>query len=533
MLGLVRYNGRVRFLFPTTSWMSRRSGSNSSSWLDELEPEPKSEDAITEALTSANYSIHTDKVIGDDYDAASTIGPLQGIDLGTNEAGISSTLVLLKNYFGGNEHHTHQIFLGSNIKYKQGRKTEQRTFEDLKLLRLKSGNGGNGCISFFRDAFRPVGPPDGGDGGEGGNVYVQVVEHVNSLHRLRRSYVASNGYPGTGKQLDGKRGQDVILEIPVGTTMRWIPDPIILRKVLQSTGAIEDVSLEIKTSGDEVQFVRESYPAGHGWKFTEHEEEYYRERDFFQDLNKKVMEYDEEIINDELFHDKFPLLGFDFSQPTKEPLLILRGGKGGMGNMHFLTKDIRNPRFCKQGRSGLTEFFLLELKLIADLGLVGLPNAGKSTLLRAISKARPRVGHWEFTTLQPTIGTIFTTIDKDPFTVADIPGIIKGASENRGMGLDFLRHIERSGGLVFVVSLESEDPIKDLDTLIDEVGEQRMEDKRILVVATKADLAENGQLYHQLKDYVEDRQWKIVPVCATQGHNIEKCIKMMSETAQG
>ena len=119
---------------------------------------------------------------------------------------------------------------------------------------------------------------------------------------------------------------------------------------------------------------------------------------------------------------------------------------------------------------------------------------GKSTLLRAISKARPRVGHWEFTTLQPTIGTIFTSIDKDPFTVADIPGIIKSASENKGMGLDFLRHIERSGGLVFVISLESKDPIKDLMTLINEVGPKRMSaKKKELGNTTKADL-ENKKL---------------------------------------
>ena len=129
------------------------------------------------------------------------------------------------------------------------------------------------------------------------------------------------------------------------------------------------------------------------------------------------------------------------------------------------------------GRPGITANFLLELKLIADLGLVGLPNAGKSSLLRAISKARPRVGHWEFTTLQPTVGTIFTRIDKDPFTVADIPGIIKGASQNKGMGLDFLRHIERSGGLVFVVSLESANPVDDLKILLEEVGPRRMKDK--------------------------------------------------------
>lgn len=171
--------------------------------------------------------------------------------------------------------------------------------------------------------------------------------------------------------------------------------------------------------------------------------------------------------------------------------------------------------------------------------VVGLPNAGKSTLLRAISRARPRIGHWEFTTLQPTIGTIFTRIDQDPFTVADIPGIIKGALENKGMGLDFLRHIERSGGLVFVVSIEEGDtssPVEDLQTLINELTDKKLENKRILVVATKADLTKDGEKYLQLKEFVEKRDkdagWKIIPVCATKGENIERRIQMMSDTAR-
>ena len=205
-----------------------------------------------------------------------------------------------------------------------------------------------------------------------------------------------------------------------------------------------------------------------------------------------------------------------------------------MGNMHFLTTNVRNPRFSKKGRQGLCEYFILELKLIADLGLVGLPNAGKLSLLRAISKARPRVGHWEFTTLQPTIGTIFTTIDKDPFTVADIPGIIKGASENRGMGMDFLRHIERSGGLVFVVSLESENPALDLQTLMNEIGTKRMKGKNVMVIGTKADLVENGNSYKKLVEYVKshDAAWKCIPVCAPRGENIDQCIQMMSALAK-
>lgn len=523
------------------TWASSRRCFNSSSllklqnegsdlWLDQLDPEPTEEE---ENFSRKNYKIikleGTDSLPGRKEVLEDV---LNYRNLGEDELGYSKKLISLKDYFLGNDHHTHNVFNGYS-RYKQGRKSEQRTFVDLKLMRLKSGKGGNGAVSFFRDAFRPVGPPDGGDGGQGGNIYIQVVDNLTSLHKIRRSYEAKNGSSGAGKQLDGKTGEDIIIEVPVGTTIRWIPDPLELRKYLKENQQdLLEINLELSTQDKDIQLLRQSFKPGFGWIFKERDEEYHRERDYFNELNERVKEFDKEIIDEEIFEDRFPILGIDFDKPTTKPFLLLKGGKGGMGNMHFLTNDIRNPRFSKRGREGLTEFFLLELKLIADLGLVGLPNAGKSTLLRAISKARPRVGHWEFTTLQPTVGTIFTTIDKDPFTVADIPGIIKGASDNKGMGLDFLRHVERSGGLVFVVSLESKNVVDDLNILIDEVGPKRMKDKKVLVVATKADLTESNESYEPLKNFVESKSWKVIPVCAIKGHNIEKCIKMMSEIAR-
>ncbi|CAN3353309.1 GTPase Mtg2p, mitochondrial [Diutina catenulata] len=456
--------------------------------------------------------------------------------LGPDDFGFEERMFTVADYFYGNPNHTHNVFYGTKMALaNQARKVEKRTFVDLRLIRVSSGPGGNGCVSFFRDANAPTGPPDGGDGGDGGNVYVSVVQqNMGSLHRLARTYTAGPGTSGKGSQLDGKHGTDVILEVPVGTTIRWIPDPFVLKKYLsrRENRPADDVLMTLKCDdNDNVQMFRNDYAPGAGWSFREHDEEYYRERDYFQELDDKVVEFDSEIIASEVASDKFPLIGVDCNAPTTKPVLLLKGGKGGLGNMHFLTPNIRNPRFAKQGRRGLTAYFLLELKLIADLGLVGLPNAGKSSLLRAISKARPRVGHWEFTTLQPTVGTIFTGIDRDPFTVADIPGIIKGAAENKGMGLDFLRHIERSGGLVFVVSLESDNPAADLETLLAEVGPRRLHDKKVVVVATKADLS-SGENYNALRDLVEGRGWKIVPVCAPEGHNIEKCIQLMSEVAR-
>ncbi|ODV68510.1 GTP-binding protein Obg/CgtA [Hyphopichia burtonii NRRL Y-1933] len=444
---------------------------------------------------------------------------------------ITKIQLSLKDYFLGDEYRTHSIFTGVHAdRMRNAQKVENKTFEDLRFIRLGSGKGGNGSVSFFRDSHTPFGPPDGGDGGDGGNIYIQVVEGLNSLHRLNKSYQAGYGESGKGSQLDGKNGRDIILEVPIGTTIRWIPDPVSIRRSIRRLkDRLDMVNLKMGLVNNEIQLYREDYQPGDGWIFKERDEEYQRERDYFNNLNERVKVYDEEIIFEERTNDRFPILGIDLNKPTLQPVLLLKGGKGGMGNMNFLTKDIRNPRFSKRGRNGIQEYFLLELKLIADLGLIGLPNAGKSTLLRSISKASPRVGHWEFTTLQPTIGTIQTTIDKEPFTVADIPGIIRGASQNKGMGLDFLRHIERTKGMVFVVSLELEDAVGDLQTLMQEVGDKRMQNKKKLVVATKADLNESSGNYHVLKDYVDSMSWKILPVCAKQDENIQKCIKLMSE----
>ncbi|KAI5954436.1 MTG2 [Candida jiufengensis] len=450
-----------------------------------------------------------------------------------------SSILSISDYFSGNSTHLHHVFYSNLIhnKSKKALKTEKKKFIDLKIIKFTSGNGGNGSISFFKDNLKSFGPPDGGDGGNGGNIYINVVDkNLNSLHYLNKKYIAKNGEGGKGGQLDGKNGDDIIIDIPLGTIIRWIPDPIEFKKHIQNKegDSLEDTYMELALINDKIQLRREGYKPGEGWLYKENDLEYYNQKDFFQELNVKVSKYDEEIEYEESQQDQFPLFGLDCDQITTKPMLFLKGGKGGLGNMHFLTSNIRNPKFCKVGRLGITENFLLELKLIADLGLIGLPNAGKSSLLRAISNAKPRVGHWEFTTLQPTIGTIQHRIDSLPFTVADIPGIIKGASQNKGMGLDFLRHIERSGGMCFVVSLESEDPTADLELLVEEVGPKRMRDKNVLVVATKADLSNEGENFKTLKEHIEMKykDWKIVPVCAPKGENIDRCLQLMSELAE-
>ena len=356
-------------------------------------------------------------------------------------------------------------------------------FTDQCTLNLQAGPGGHGCISFLREKFVEEGPPNGGDGGTGGSIFIQAVKGESSLHKLaRRSNIkAGRGKNGKGKSRGGERGEDIVIKVPVGTIVREISryDPITEqykeRRRLKAMGA-DAKNDDGEGEDNTLKWRREKwllYPAGLPRSFTAAD---------FPAIPRPRRS------NLAVGQPKGPLT-LDLDSPMEAPVLLAAGAVGGLGNPHFVTKSITRPKFATRGEDGMSMQVHLELKLIADIGLVGLPNAGKSTLLRSLTKSRTRVGNWAFTTLQPRVGTVvlddFKTrpfrgagqhggTPRESFTIADIPGLIRGAHLDKGLGLGFLRHVERAAILGFVVDLAGADPVDALRTLWHEVGQYEM-----------------------------------------------------------
>jgi len=291
-------------------------------------------------------------------------------------------------------------------------------FIDRVKVRVRAGNGGNGCISFRREKYVPYGGPDGGHGGDGGSVRFRVNPGETTLLTLhgRPLYVADNGGHGQGKAKHGANGRDVVLFVPPGTVVR------------------DNVSGEA---------IGELLKEG-------------------------------------------------------EDLIVARGGRGGKGNSHFASSRRKAPRICQPGKEGEQRELLVELKLVAQGGLVGFPNAGKSTLLRRLTRAHPRVADYPFTTLHPVLGSLMLPGSRH-LILADIPGIIQGAHEGVGLGLEFLRHIERTVFLVFVLDLAMGEqgwpPDKAYRALSEEIRLYRPEivQRPQMIVFNKVDLLEDDE----------------------------------------
>jgi GTP-binding protein len=318
-------------------------------------------------------------------------------------------------------------------------------FVDRIKIFAQAGNGGRGCVSFRREKFVPKGGPDGGDGGRGGDVVLRADQHVDNLTGLFYEPIvkAKNGGHGMGKKMHGRSAPAKIVKVPVGTLVRRTEEG--------------------------------KRPTSNAQRPTPNAEAHDAGSDQFAIANPQS---EIELV-------------VDLTRDGQE-FVLCRGGAGGKGNVHFKSSRNRAPREYTEGEEGEQGHFLLELRTIADAGLVGYPNAGKSTLLRKISAARPKVAPYPFTTLHPVIGVVeFSGYRRA--TIADIPGLIEGAHRNLGLGHDFLRHITRCHVLLFVVDVagsEGRNPIEDLQNLRREIDlyDPILSERPWFVIANKMDL---------------------------------------------
>jgi GTP-binding protein len=322
-------------------------------------------------------------------------------------------------------------------------------FIDEAKIRVKAGDGGNGCMAFRREKFVPRGGPSGGDGGRGGDVIMESSQRHNTLIHFRYNpeHKAQRGEHGMGSNCSGSDGESIVLQVPVGTSL-----------------------------------------------------------------------YDQET--GELIHD--------FSVPD-ERLIIAKGGRGGRGNQHFATSTHQAPREHEMGRAGEERAYRLELKLLADVGLVGYPNAGKSTLISRISAARPKIADYPFTTLEPNLGvvTVGEAPHEESFVVADVPGLIEGAHLGSGLGVQFLRHIERTKVLVHLVAVSDAsgrpDPVEDFKVINNELAGfgNGLDEKPMIVVATKIDVA-NPEKLKKLSTHIKRRRLEFHAISAVTGQGIDE-----------
>ena len=321
-------------------------------------------------------------------------------------------------------------------------------FIDHSKISVKAGDGGNGCVAFRREKFVPKGGPSGGDGGAGGSVFVVASGRLNTLYHLqfKREWKAGRGQHGMGSNCSGHAGDDVFIELPIGTVVRDA-----------DTG---ELLADLTEDGAKV--------------------------------------------------------------------LVAKGGRGGQGNQHFATATRQAPRFAQPGEAGEERSLAIELKLIADVGLIGLPNAGKSTLISVISAARPKIADYPFTTLVPNLGVV--SIDDDTFVVADIPGLIEGAHEGHGLGDRFLRHVERCSILVHLVDLSAgENPAADAEVIERELAlySEMLAEKPRLICGSKLDSAFPGAP-ESLRGYAERRGYAYHEISAVVGTGVEELLRKLN-----
>ena len=327
-------------------------------------------------------------------------------------------------------------------------------FTDYAKIIIKSGKGGDGAVTFRREKYVAAGGPDGGDGGRGGSIYFKVDPDANTLidFRYNKKFKAQNGENGSGGNKYGKSGEDLYINVPIGTIIK-----------------------DAETG--------------------------------------KVVA--------------------DLSQEGQEEL-VLKGGRGGKGNSHFATATRQVPRFAQAGEEGEEKEVILELKLLADVGLLGFPNVGKSTFLSVVTDAKPKIANYHFTTIEPNLGVVKTK-SGDSFVIADIPGIIEGASEGVGLGIQFLRHVERTRLLLHVIDvsgIEGRDPVQDFYTINEELKSysEKLSTRKQIIVANKIDIMQDDTNLKALEKLVEKEGLEIYKISGVTGEGVPELLNKVSET---
>jgi GTP-binding protein len=361
-------------------------------------------------------------------------------------------------------------------------------FVDEIKVYARAGHGGKGCVAFQREKYRPKGGPSGGNGGRGGEVILEANHDLNNLiaQYYQPRLLAEDGQSGLGKGMDGHAGKDLVVKVPCGTLV-WKLDAAD-GSPAQAQAELAPSRISLRTSSSHRQLLR----AAAGGRALE------------MDLSQQAEDEAERssIALGKLHACSQGELIADLTQHGQR-FVLCQGGRGGLGNRNFATAARQTPRFAQPGEPGAEGEFLLELRMMADVGLVGYPNAGKSTLLTAISHARPKVAPYPFTTLHPQMG-IVEYPDYYRLTVCDVPGLVAGAHRNVGLGHKFLRHIERCRVLVVLLDMAGTDgrkPWEDYDNLLEELGlyDPTLLDRPRLVVANKMDEAAAAQNLSKFK----------------------------------
>ena len=326
-------------------------------------------------------------------------------------------------------------------------------FTDYAKIIIKSGNGGDGAVTFRREKYVAAGGPDGGDGGRGGSIYFRVDPNANTLidFRFTKKFKAQDGENGSGGHRYGKSGEDLYIDVPAGTIIKDAETGKVVADLLEQ-GQVE---------------------------------------------------------------------------------LVLKGGRGGKGNSHFATSTRQVPRFAQAGEDGEEKEIILELKLLADVGLLGFPNVGKSTFLSVVTDAKPKIANYHFTTIEPNLGVVKAKTG-DSFVIADIPGIIEGASEGVGLGIQFLRHVERTRLLLHVIDasgIEGRDPVQDFYTINEELKgySEKLSERKQIIVANKIDIMQDNEGVKALEELAKKEGLEIFKISGVTGEGVTELLNRVSE----